>query len=104
MKKRKTEKLLPPIHPGEILKEEFMEPLGLSGNKLAGLLAVPVNRVTQIVNGSRAISTDTAYRLAKCFGTSVELWIGLQSDYEMELARYEHVPEKVEKEVRTLAS
>lgn len=101
MRKRK---LLPPIHPGEILRDEFMAPLQLSANKLAQSLAVPTNRITQIVNGKRSISADTAYRLAKCFGTSVELWMGLQSDYELEVARYDMVPEKVEKEVRTLAS
>jgi addiction module HigA family antidote len=100
---RKT-KLLPPIHPGKILQDEFMVPLQLSANKLSQLLSVPANRITQIINGQRSISADTAYRLAKCFGTSVELWMGLQSDYELELARYERVPEKVEKEVRTLAS
>ncbi len=103
MKNKKTN-LLPPIHPGEILKEEFMEPLKLSANKLAQLLVVPTNRITQIINGKRALSVDTAYRLAKCFGTSVEMWIGLQSDYEIEVARYNHIPEKVEKEVRALAS
>ncbi len=102
--KRKTENLLPPIHPGEILKEEFMAPLELSANKLAQLLAVPTNRITQIITGKRTISIDTASRLAKCFGTSVELWLGLQSDYEIEVARYNHIPEKVEKEVRALAS
>ncbi len=101
---KKKENLLSPIHPGEILKEEFMEPLNLSANKLAQLLAVPTNRITQIINGKRSLSTDTAYRLAKCFGTSVEMWIGLQSDYEIELARYNHIPEKVEKEVKALAS
>ncbi len=96
--------LLSPIHPGKILREEFMVPLELSANKLAKFLAVPTNRITQIINGTRSISADTAYRLAKCFGTSVELWMGLQYDYEIELARYKHLPEKIEKEVRALAS
>ena len=104
---RKTRKinedLLPPVHPGEILAEEFMAPLSLSANKLAILLSVPGNRISQIIAGRRSITADTAYRLAKCFGTSVELWLNLQSRYELEKARYEHVPERVEKEVRKLA-
>ncbi len=101
---KRSSKILPPIHPGEILKEEFMAPLHLSANKLSKLLSVPANRITQIVNGKRAISADTAYRLAKCFGTSVDLWMGLQSDYEIEVARYHLVPEKVAREVRSVAS
>lgn len=101
MRGRKT--LLSPIHPGELLKEDFMEPLKLSANKLAQYLGVPANRVTDIINGKRAITVDTAFRLAKCFSTSVELWLNLQTRYELELARYSHVPERVEKEVRVLA-
>jgi addiction module HigA family antidote len=102
--KKPGNKLLPPIHPGEILKEEFMVPLQLSANKLSKLLSVPANRITQIINGKRAISADTAYRLAKCFGTSVDLWMGLQSDYEIEVARYQRVPERIAREVRSVAS
>ena len=80
-------KLLDPIPPGEILREEFMRPLGLSINALARELAVAPNRVGAIVNGTRAITADTALRLGKYFGTSPEIWLDLQSDYELRLAR-----------------
>ena len=80
-------KRLEPIPPGEILREEFMRPLGLSINGLARDLAVPPNRVSEIVNGKRAISADTALRLGKCFGVSPEIWLDLQSDYELRVAR-----------------
>lgn len=80
------EKRRPPVHPGEILKEEFMVPLGLSANQLGIALHVPPGRVTQIINGQRAITADTALRLARYFGTSAELWLNLQSQYELELA------------------
>ncbi len=80
-------KMLDPIPPGEILMEEFMRPLGLSINALARALHVPANRVGGIVNGRRAISADTALRLGKYFGTSPEIWLDLQSDYELRVAR-----------------
>ncbi len=80
-------KLLDPIPPGEILMEDFMVPLGLSANALSRALAVPANRVSGIVNGTRAISADTALRLGKYFGTSPEIWLELQSDYELRIAR-----------------
>jgi addiction module HigA family antidote len=99
-----SKKLLPPIHPGEILKEEFMVPLKLSANKLASLLNIPTNRITAIVNGERAITTDTAFRLAKCFGTSVEFWMNMQSSYEMQKAKFENILEIVEKEVKILGT
>jgi addiction module HigA family antidote len=79
--------LLEPIPPGEILMEEFMRPLGLSINALGRALAVPANRVSGIVNGTRAISADTALRLGNYFGTSPEIWLDLQSDYELRVAR-----------------
>jgi addiction module HigA family antidote len=78
---------LEPIPPGEILMEEFMRPLGLSVNALARALSVPPNRVSGIVNGTRAITADTALRLGKYFGTSAETWLDLQSDYELRVAR-----------------
>jgi addiction module HigA family antidote len=80
-------RMLDPIPPGEILFEEFMRPLGLSINALARALAVPANRISGIVNGQRAISADTALRLGKYFGTSPEIWLDLQSDYELRVAR-----------------
>jgi len=82
-------KRLPPIHPGEILSEEFLEPLGMSMNKLADELHVPANRITQIVEGRRSITGETALRLARYFGTSAELWLGMQKDYDLQVARDE---------------
>lgn len=83
---------LPPIHPGEILREEFMLPLGLSANGLAKALCVPANRVTGIINEQRGITADTALRLARYFGGSAEFWLGLQKDYELRLAKRENLP------------
>jgi addiction module HigA family antidote len=103
MSKQKEEnKYLQPIHPGDILKTEFMEPLAISSNYLARLLSVPPNRVLEIVNRKRGISIETAYKLARCFGTSVEMWLNLQQRYELRKARYEHMTEKWDKEVRLL--
>ena len=76
-----------PIHPGEILMEEFMKPLGLSQNQLARDLKIPPRRINQIVNGKRAITADTALRLARYFGTTAEFWMNLQKNYELDLAR-----------------
>ena len=75
-----------PVHPGEILREELVE-LGLSARAFAGALGIPVNRVTQILNGKRGISADTALRLARYFGSSAEFWMNLQSAYELRRAR-----------------
>ncbi len=85
--RRATPKLLEPIPPGEILLEEFMRPMGISINALARALVVPPNRVSAIVNGKRAITADTALRLGKYFGVSPEIWLDLQSDYELRRAR-----------------
>ena len=80
-------KLLPPVSPGEILREEFMTPHGLSANRLAAHLGVPPNRISAILKGDRAITADTALRLANCFGTTPEFWMNLQVLYELEVAR-----------------
>jgi antitoxin HigA-1 len=82
-------KLMAPVHPGEILKEEFMRPLGLSANGLARAVRVPPNRISAIVNGERSLTADTALRLAKAFGTTPEFWLNLQKQYELECARDE---------------
>ena len=82
-----SRKQLDPIPPGEILREEFMRPLGISVTALARDIAVPANRISQIVNGKRALSADTALRLGKYFGVSPEIWLDLQSDYDLRLAR-----------------
>ncbi len=80
-------KLLEPVHPGEILYEEFMKPMAVSINALAREIAVPPNRIGDIVNGKRSITADTAVRLGKYFGVSPELWLGLQVDYDLRVAR-----------------
>ena len=83
----KKTKLLDPIHPGEILTEEFMKPLGISINRLSRDLHVPPNRIHAIVHGNRAITADTALRLGAHFGVSPETWLNLQSEYDLRLAR-----------------
>ena len=93
-------KHLDPIPPGEILYEEFMQPLGISMNALARDLDVPPNRISEIVNGKRAVTADTALRLAKYFGTGAELWLNLQSDYDLRVVRREHGA-KIEARVRS---
>ncbi len=82
-----TGRLLDPIPPGEILREEFLRPLGISINQLARDLGVPANRVSAIVNGKRAITADTALRLGTYFRVSAELWLDLQSDYDLRVLR-----------------
>jgi addiction module HigA family antidote len=91
------------ISPGEILFEDFMQPLGISINALARDLSVPPNRVSEIVNGKRAITADTALRLARRFGTSAELWLNLQTDYALRTARRVSGAE-IEAQVRTDAA
>ena len=93
-----SRKQLDPIPPGEILREEFMRPLGITVTALARDIAVPANRISQIVNGKRALSADTALRLGKYFGMSAEIWLDLQSEYELRLARrttWKHVEPRV---------
>lgn len=80
-------KLLAPVHPGEVLKEEFIEPLGLSANRLARVLRVPPNRISAIVNGERSVTADTALRLAKALGTTPDFWLSLQKQYDLDIAR-----------------
>jgi addiction module HigA family antidote len=81
-----AERRLPPIHPGEILREEFMTPLRLSMNRLSRDLRVPLARVSEIVNGKRGISAGTALRLARYFGTTAQFWLNLQTAYELEIS------------------
>ena len=84
-----SEAKMPPVHPGEILYEDFMKPLGITQYRLAKEMHVYPRRVNEIVHGKRAISADTALRLARYFGTSAELWMNLQAHYDLELARDE---------------
>jgi addiction module HigA family antidote len=92
-------KKIPPLHPGEVLYEDFVVPTGISIHRFAMDLRVPANRIAEIVKGERAISADTALRLARYLGTSAEFWLGLQSDYELEKAKDE-LATKIEREVR----
>jgi len=94
---------LAPVHPGEILREDFMAPLGLSINALARALRTPPNHVSGIVNERRGVSAKMALRLARYFGTSTELWLGLQLDYELDMAR-DTAASQIEKEVLPRAS
>jgi addiction module HigA family antidote len=82
-------KLLEPIHPGEILLEEFMKPMEISINRLARDIAVPPGRISGIVNGKRGITADTALRLARYFGTSPQLWLNLQANHDLVVAERE---------------
>lgn len=78
---------MPPIHPGEILAEEFLEPLGISQYRVAMAIGVPPRRINEIVHGKRRISADTALRLARYFGTSDRFWMNLQNHYDLEIER-----------------
>lgn len=98
-KKAKNRKVMPPVHPGEMLREDFLKPLGLSVNRLAMDLHVPVTRMNDIVRGRRSITADTALRLGKYFGTSAQFWLNLQSNYELELAQ-DLVGAQIESQVR----
>jgi addiction module HigA family antidote len=86
---------LKPISPGEILLEEFMKPLGISQNKLGREIGVPITRINEIVNGKRAITADTALRLGRYFGTSPEVWLTLQQQYDLRV-----VGREIEEEIR----
>jgi addiction module HigA family antidote len=88
-----AKKLLDPIPPGEILFEEFMRPLGISINALARAIDVPPNRISEIVRGKRSVTADTALRLGKYFGVSPEIWLDLQSDYDLRVAQRTVWPE-----------
>jgi len=95
----RSQRLLPPVHPGEILRAEFMEPLHLSMNRLALDLRVPVTRVAEIVHERRGITADTALRLARYFNTSAGFWLNLQSAYDLEVAQ-DKLSRTIEREVR----
>jgi antitoxin HigA-1 len=91
-------KKLAPVHPGEILQKEFLEPMGLSQNRLALALGVPARRINEIVLGKRGITADTALRLARYFKMSPQFWLGLQMDYELDVAE-DTLEGRLEKEV-----
>ncbi len=96
-------KKLHPIHPGEVLWEEFLKPMGLSQNRLALNIGVPPRRINEIVLGKRGITADTALRLAKFFRTSAEFWLGLQSQYDLDVTA-EELGKRLEHEVREYAN
>ena len=96
-------KKLNPIHPGEVLWEEFLKPMGISQNRLALNIGVPPRRINEIVLGKRGITADTALRLAKFFGTSAEFWLGLQSQYDLDITA-EKLGKRLEQEVREYAN
>lgn len=96
-------KRLAPVHPGEVLMEDFLKPMGLSQNRVALSIGVHPRRINEIVLGKRGISADTALRLAKFFGTSPDVWLGLQKDYELDVA-LDELGDRIDREVRTLAS
>ena len=93
---------LKPIHPGEILLEEFLKPMGLSQNRLAIDMGVPARRINEIVLGKRRITADTALRLARYFDMSPQFWLGLQMDYDLDVAA-DTMTGRLEREVRPYA-
>jgi len=94
-------KRLPPIHPGEILLEDFMKPLELSSYRVAKDIGVPALRISQIVRGQRSITADTAMRLARYFGTSAAIWLRLQARYDLEIAEAK-MAKRINREVKAL--
>ena len=98
MAAKRASKRLPPVHPGEVLLEEFLEPMGLSQNRLAREIGVPPRRINEIVLGKRRVTADTALRLAKYFDMSAEFWMGLQMDYELDLEA-DRLGDRLESEV-----
>ena len=98
-----VEHKLPPIHPGEILLEEFLKPLGISQYRLAKDISVPPRRINEIVQGKRAVSPDTALRLSRYFGLSDRFWMNLQSRYDLEVEK-DKLADRLEREVRVYAA
>ena len=98
-----VEDKLKPIHPGEVLLEEFLKPMGLSQNRVALDIGVPARRINEIVLGKRRITADTALRLARFFGTSPQFWLGLQMDYALDVTA-DSMASRLEREVRPYAT
>ncbi len=98
-----SSKKMDPLHPGEILLEEFLKPMNLSQNRLALDIRVPARRINEIVHGKRRITADTALRLAKYFNMSPQFWLGLQMDYDLDVAE-DHLADRIEKEVQEYPS
>ena len=98
-----TEEKLKPVHPGEVLLEEFLKPMGLSQNQLALSIGVSPRRINEIVLGKRSITADTALRLARYFDMSPQFWLGLQMDYDLDITE-EAMAERLKQEVRPYAA
>ena len=96
-------KYMAPVHPGEILHKEFLEPMGISQNKLAMALHVPARRINEIVLGKRSITADTALRLARYFDMTPQFWLGLQMDYELDVTE-DALEETIEKEIQPMSA
>jgi addiction module HigA family antidote len=96
-----TNKKLSPIHPGEILNEEFLKPMGISQYRLAKDISVPPRRINEIVHGKRSITADTALRLGKFFGISAQFWLNLQTRYDLEVTE-DLLSDRLDKEVHTI--
>lgn len=94
-----AEKKLTPVHPGEVLLEEFLKPMELSQNRLAINIGVDTRRINEIVLGKRRVTADTSLRLSRFFGNSAQFWMGLQSDYDLDIAEDE-LGDRLEREVR----
>ena len=95
-------KKLMPVHPGEVLLEEFLNPLGLSQNRLSIKIGVPARRINEIVLGKRRITADTALRLARYFGNSARFWLGLQTDYDLDTTE-DNIGKRIESEIISCA-
>ncbi len=96
-------KKLPPVHPGEVLLEEFLKPMGISQYRLAKDISVPPRRINEIVHGKRAVTADTALRLSRYFGTSERFWLNLQTRYDIEMEK-DRLGGSLDREVRALAA
>ena len=94
-----SKKKMPPLHPGEVLFEEFLKPMGLSQNRLALDIRVPARRINEIVQGKRRITADTALRLAKYFNMSAKFWLGLQIDYDLDVSE-DKLADRLDKEIQ----
>jgi len=97
-----SKKKIPPLHPGEVLLEEFLKPMNITQNQLGRALGVSARRINEIIHHERRITADTALRLARHFGNSPQFWLGLQMDYDLDVER-DRRSDQIEKEVKRLA-
>ena len=97
------DKLLEPVHPGEVLMEEFLKPMGISQYRLAKDISVPPRRINEIVHGIRAVTADTALRLSRYFGTTERFWLNLQTQYDIEVEK-DRLGDRLEREVQSLTA